>query len=341
MIKFTSATTGGNSNITDDNSLISANIPLNINSASNGGGNIRFAAANPYMVASSYIIVPGGAYFNSGTVYFEAQAQFRGGIHNDTNAALTIAGGTSGITYVTNTLGIGTASPADQVHATGSIRADGIVYWGNGLVRTETKDDPGLQGSQGARSGFFETSNPNAGNFYPGASSWQHYIEARHSNNGNNYAFQIGGSFFDEDLWYRKTNNTPNTTWLQLIGAGPRQCTAPFNALGATVSATVNGITRSNTICATPWIPPQTFNNAQNICAAIGGHIATYNEVYRLAQANGGVNVVNLTNDWIGNRSGDDNAYCTNSNDINNFEGNCNKNNTQWFRCVNNSTFNE
>ena len=61
-------------------SNVYANGFASINSASDVGGNLRFTAANPYMVSSSYIIVPGGAYFNVGTVYFTAQAQFRGGI---------------------------------------------------------------------------------------------------------------------------------------------------------------------------------------------------------------------------------------------------------------------
>ncbi|APR87845.1 hypothetical protein A7982_13194 [Minicystis rosea] len=313
-------------------------MPVVINSSANSAGNIRFTAANPSVVASSYIIVPGGAYFNSGTVYFEAQAQLRGGIHNDTGAYLTIAGGTSGITYVTGNLGIGTTGPAEQVHATGNIRADGIVYWGNGLVRTETKDDPGLMGSQGARSGFFETSNPVAANFYPNVSGWQHYFETRHSNNGNNFAFQIAGSFFDQDFWFRKTNNAGNTEWSQLIGAGNRTCTAPFNSLGVVTPVTVGGITRRNTICATIRLSGLNFNDAQNVCYALGGHIGTYNETYRLAQTYGLANVVG-NGDWIGSRAGDDQAYCVNNTTtLNNFEGVCDKENVRTYRCVNSST---
>jgi hypothetical protein len=227
------------------------------------------------------------------------------------------------------------------IYTSSDIRADGVVYWGNGLVRTETKDDPGLMGSQGARSGFFETSNPNTANFYPGASSWQHYLEVRHSNNGNNYAFQIGGSFFDQDLWYRKTNNNGATTWLQLIGAGPRNCTAPFNWLGATVTATVGGITRSNTICLSADVGTASFNDAQNICAAMGGHIPTYNEMYRIAQLNNNAGAPVLINgDWLGNRAGDDQAYCVNgSGTLGNFEGTCNKNDNRFFRCAQSSEY--
>ncbi|MDI3282596.1 hypothetical protein [Polyangium sp. 15x6] len=317
-------------------SNIHANGYLRIASNADGAGNIRFTAANPYIVASSYVIVPGGAYFNAGTVYFTAQAQFRGGIHNDTAAYLQYDGGTSNINYFPGTIGVGTASPGEQVHATGNIRADGIVYWGNGLTRTETKDNADATGS---RSGFFETSAPV--NYYPNASGWQHLIDVRHSNGGNNYAMQIGGSFFDQDLWFRKTNNAGNTTWSQLIGAGPRACTAPFNAYGVTTNTTLGGIARSNTICVTPFFSPQTFNNAQNVCAALGGHIATYNETYRIVQAHGTAGQL-YNGDWLGHRAGDDDAYCVNNTtNASNFEGECDKNDSRFFRCANNSTYNE
>lgn len=48
----------------------------------NGSG-LYWDLSNPYINASSYFIAPGGAYFNSGTVYCEAAIQTRGGIQND------------------------------------------------------------------------------------------------------------------------------------------------------------------------------------------------------------------------------------------------------------------
>ncbi|MFL6374530.1 MAG: tail fiber domain-containing protein [Pyrinomonadaceae bacterium] len=92
-------------------SNIYANGFLSIAGPADAAGNIRFSAANPYIIASSYFTAPGGAYFNSGTVYVQAQAQFRGGIHNDTNTYLQIDGGTSGITYLPGSLGLGTTNP--------------------------------------------------------------------------------------------------------------------------------------------------------------------------------------------------------------------------------------
>ena len=40
-------------------------------------------------------------------------------------------------------------------------------------------------------------------------------MEARHSNNSNNYAMQIAGSFFNQNFYGRKTNNSATTAWSQ------------------------------------------------------------------------------------------------------------------------------
>jgi hypothetical protein len=91
----------------------------------------------------------------------------------------------------------------------------GSVPWsGISGHRTLTRDNAGLQGDAGARSGFFETSDPT--NYYSGASSWQHLVEARHTNDSNNYAMQIAGSFFDQEFYVRKTNNSATTAWSRM-----------------------------------------------------------------------------------------------------------------------------
>ncbi|HPD23730.1 MAG TPA: hypothetical protein PK285_04925, partial [Bacteroidales bacterium] len=130
---------------------------------------------------------------------------------------------TSGTTriWVLNTngyVGINNAAPGEILDVTGNIRASGIAYWGNAGVRTETRDNAGLQGDAGARSGFFETSAPSpAANWPSGASSWWHLLDVRHSNNSNNYAMQFAGSFFDQRLFFRKTNNNPAQPWSEIV----------------------------------------------------------------------------------------------------------------------------
>jgi len=77
-------------------------------------GNLKFTGANPYISAASYFVAPGGAYFNSGTVYTEAAIQARGGIHNDSGSSLVLQGGTSGNTSTSGTLTVNAGGGASQ-----------------------------------------------------------------------------------------------------------------------------------------------------------------------------------------------------------------------------------
>jgi hypothetical protein len=106
----------------------------------NLNGNITFANANPTISSSSYFVAPGGAYFNSGTVYTEAAIQARGGIHNDTASYLTLSGGTSGATYFSGNVGVGTTAPAVALDVNGGVRAGSstaVTTCGMGAVNGE------------------------------------------------------------------------------------------------------------------------------------------------------------------------------------------------------------
>jgi hypothetical protein len=67
--------------------------PAASGTALNINGGITFAQANPNIIASSYFVAPGGAYFNSGIVYFQSVLYARGGIGNDAATALTLSAG--------------------------------------------------------------------------------------------------------------------------------------------------------------------------------------------------------------------------------------------------------
>jgi len=86
--------------------------------------------------------------------------------------------------------------------------------WGTNGTRTETRNDAGLQGS-GALSGFFETNAPV--NYPSGATGWWHLLDVRYSNTANNYAMQFSGSFYDQQLWFRKTNNSATQPWSRIL----------------------------------------------------------------------------------------------------------------------------
>lgn len=121
-------------------------------------------------------------------------------------------GTTNGLISVINgNVGIGTINPTKKLDVAGDAHISGVLTWGND-TRTEMKDNAGLMAS---RSGFFQTPTPI--NYYAGATSWQHLIESRHTNNLNNYALQIAGSFFEQDLYFRKTNNSPTTPWNKFV----------------------------------------------------------------------------------------------------------------------------
>jgi hypothetical protein len=92
---------------------------LSITAASDGNGNIRFSAANPYINASSYIIMPGGLYVSNGILYVQNSLHVRNSIINDTGS-LAINGGSNGIT----TMGGG------GFQATASTSGYQALYWG-------------------------------------------------------------------------------------------------------------------------------------------------------------------------------------------------------------------
>jgi hypothetical protein len=96
----------------------------------------------------------------------------------------------------------------------GSVKVGGALTWGETDTRTERRNDAGLMGAA-ARSGFYQADAPV--NFPPGAASWWHLLDVRHSNAQNNYAMQFAGGFFDQDLWFRKTNNSGATSWQRAV----------------------------------------------------------------------------------------------------------------------------
>ena len=128
------------------------------------------------------------------------------------------SGGPKMVLNGSGNLGVGIDSPTEKLDVVGNIKASGIAYWGSSGSRTENRDNAGLQGNAGAKSGFFETSSATAGENWPtGASSYWHLLDIRHSNPANNYAMQFAGSFYDQKLYFRKTNNNPAQPWTEIL----------------------------------------------------------------------------------------------------------------------------
>lgn len=116
-------------------------------------------------------------------------------------------------------VGVGTDSPTYMLDVikSGGTGIDNFAY-GDSKSRTETRNNAGLQGNAGAQSGFFQTSSPT--NFPTGASSWWHLLDIRGSDPASNNALQIAGSFFDQHLWFRKTNGSATTAWREIEPTG-------------------------------------------------------------------------------------------------------------------------
>lgn len=97
----------------------------------------------------------------------------------------------------------------------GGVFAQTTVLWGDANSRTEYRQDAGLRGDAGALSGFFQANAPV--NYPAGASGWWHLLDVRHSNASNNFAMQFAGSFNDQYLYFRKTNNDPAMPWSRIL----------------------------------------------------------------------------------------------------------------------------
>ncbi len=81
-------------------------------------------------VQGSYLFANGG---QTNDFYSQTNAVFRGGISNDSAAYLTVSGGTSGYTYFSGNVGIGTTSPTQKLDVYGGTNSTGgILVQGGG-----------------------------------------------------------------------------------------------------------------------------------------------------------------------------------------------------------------
>lgn len=151
----------------------------------------------------------GGALFTSRNLSVGADASISGALSVSRGMSLAGDAGIGG--GLTVGRGLTTNGP---LTANAGITSNGPVSWAEAGSRTEPRDNAGLRGDAGAKSGFFQTPNPV--NFPPGATSWWYLLDVRHSNPSNNHAMQFAGSFSDQKLWFRKTIDNPSMPWQQV-----------------------------------------------------------------------------------------------------------------------------
>lgn len=164
------------------------------------------------------------------------------------------------------------------------LQITGGLFYGNADSRTETRDNAGLQGNAGAQSGFYETNNPV--NFPAGATNWWHLIDTRHSNSGNNYAMQIAGSFFDQRIYYRKTNNNPSQPWSEFV------TTNNVNSFVINNNNPFITITRFN------------FNNADNITFNTGISATQFSAIIAGVNTNGDGDIIDGLRSYMFKQNG-------------------------------------
>jgi hypothetical protein len=111
---------------------------------------LYFTTANPYIQTNngssqSYFHAPGGAYFNSGTVYTEANFKARGGIGNDTGTYLYLSGGagTGNPVYISGRLGVGNTAPEYSIEVNGAIGVTSTSTYGLYIGGNQINSGPG------------------------------------------------------------------------------------------------------------------------------------------------------------------------------------------------------
>jgi hypothetical protein len=196
-----------------------ATTTLNMNgqSITNATG-LSFSNANPYITASSYFVAPGGAYFNSGTVYTEAAIQARGGINNDAgsfggNVSITddlrIHGVITGIqgSYPTNNA----IRLTPNFHLNTAAGYATIVNWDNGAVGGGTQQFRVGNGS-GVDQFYVRADGATFGRLWYDLDDSGYYLDATSASNA---ALRIRGGAL----------HGPNPTWgaYMLVGGDGRQ----------------------------------------------------------------------------------------------------------------------
>jgi hypothetical protein len=171
------------------------------------------------------------------------------------------------------------------------LQITGNLWYGNGNSRTQTRDNAGIQGNQGAQSGFYETQNP--ANYPAGANGWWHLLDIRHSNNTNNYAMQFSGSFFDQKLFMRKTNNNGSTPWNRIVNSADAAATSGYLMMDLGFrNGAAEGSIQANIVNGTLTLTG--FNEG-------GGNLGVWHTLQGVANAK---IMVLITNDDTGNCGG-------------------------------------
>ncbi|HCB51641.1 TPA: hypothetical protein DEP21_03635, partial [Patescibacteria group bacterium] len=70
-------------------------------------------------------------------------------------------------------------------------------------------------------SGFYQTSSATTAEGWPvSTNNWYNLITSTHSNTANYFSIQFAGGFYDQDLYFRQTNNNGSQAWKKVMFQG-------------------------------------------------------------------------------------------------------------------------
>jgi hypothetical protein len=222
-------------------------------------------------------------------------------LYNNIGGSCLYVNDTSGTVTVVNALNVNKLLTANGgLTVNGTLTANGQAYFGNlsannisaggtitpsaaGAIAVVGCDDAG-QNNTIPGCGFFQTASPV--NFYAGATSWQLWINAEHSNAGNTYKMQIAGAFFDQDFYGRKTAGVGTTPWSKFamwpvatgVCAIPNISVAGQITIAGAVSAPTNAATKQYVDTAVAgaggggMLSMQSLTTSQTITIPAGAH---------------------------------------------------------------------
>jgi hypothetical protein len=187
--------------------------------------NITFPYSNPTLSSSSYFIIPGGAYFNSGTVYFQNTAQFRNGIQDDSGTLNILGGSSNNLTYFPGMIQVGSniAGMSNGDISVSRGNGTGVVYMGTGshylyfdgtnyempngslIIGPSASDNLGAGGDIAVA----RVNNPSTGVIFFGNTA-THYLYF----NGANYYLNAGNLYVSGQYYYSDGRLKDNITSL-------------------------------------------------------------------------------------------------------------------------------
>lgn len=100
-----------------------------------------------------------------------------------------------------------------KIHAKNGIKITGDIEYGIGGNNTFNNN---IDFDKAISSGFYDSYNA----LNLPVQGWNHVLNINHKGVSDdiNYSLQIGGSFFDQKLFFRKTANILNTAWTEIVG---------------------------------------------------------------------------------------------------------------------------